>query len=155
AKKALRVNLSDLAAKGAKPIGVLVSLMWPDARPGAEIADFARGLEEDLKHYEVALLGGDTTSTPGPLAVRVTAIGQALGARTPSRADAKIGEHVWVTGYIGEAYLGLRALTNTPDVIGAEPGMQTDTLARQVMGWYRAPQPPVAFAAAIAAFASA
>lgn len=155
AKKALRVNLSDLAAKGAKPAGVLVSLMWPDARPAAQIADFARGLGEDLRLYDVALLGGDTTSTPGPLAISVTAIGEALGERVPARADAKIGEQVWITGPVGGAYLGLMQLTAEPNILGAVPDVQTDAFAVQVRERYRTPSPPVGHAALIARFARA
>ena len=155
AKKALRVNLSDLAAKGAKPLGVVISLMWPSARPATQIADFARGLGEDLKLYDVALLGGDTTSTPGPLAISITAFGQALGALVPSRADAQAGEHVWLTGPIGGAYLGLLQLTREASVTGAAPGDQIDVAAQLVRSRYRLPEPPVRQAGLIARFASA
>jgi thiamine-monophosphate kinase len=155
AKKALRVNLSDLAAKGAKPVGIVLSLIWPDGRPSEQIADFARGLGEDLKFYDVALLGGDTTSTPGPLTVSITAFGAPLGARTPSRADGAAGEHVWVTGHIGEAYLGLMLLTGEPAILGATPEDQIDSAAARARRRYRVPEPPVEFAAAIGAFASA
>ena len=155
AKKALRVNLSDLAAKGAKPVGALLSLVWPDARPAAQIADFARGLGEDLQHYGLTLLGGDTSATPGPLTISITAIGEALGARTPSRADARLGEQVWVTGRIGDAYLGLRSLTDAPAVLGASAADQFDAHAAHVRARYRLPEPPVAFAPEIARFASA
>ncbi len=155
AKKALRVNLSDLAAKGAKPVGIMLTLLWPNTRPAAQIADFVRGLGEDLKLYDVALLGGDTCATPGPLTVSITAFGEPYGARTPSRADASIGEQVWVTGHIGEAYLGLMQLTSQPDILGAAPEDRVDHLAAQARRHYRVPQPPVAFAPAIADFASA
>ncbi|MEQ1617538.1 MAG: thiamine-phosphate kinase [Terricaulis sp.] len=155
AKKALRVNFSDLVAKGARPVGVLLTLLWPNARPAAQIAGFARGLGEDLKLYEVALLGGDTCATPGPLTVSITAFGDPCGARTPSRADASIGEQVWVTGVIGEAYLGLMQLTSEPDILGAAPEDRVDHLAAQARLHYRVPQPPVALAPAIADFASA
>jgi|CXWL01.1.fsa_nt_gi thiamine-monophosphate kinase len=155
AKKALRVNLSDLAAKGAKPVGILLTLLWPHSRPAARIADFARGLGEDLKLYDVALLGGDTCATPGPLTVSITAFGEPYGARTPSRADASIGEQVWVSGYIGEAFLGLMQLTAEPDILGAAPEDRVDHPAARARLHYRVPQPPVAFARAIAEFASA
>ncbi len=155
AKKALRVNLSDLAAKGAKPVAVVLSLIWPDQRPASEIAAFAAGLGEDLEHYGVALLGGDTTSTPGPLTVSITAFGAPFGATIPARADARAGEHVWVTGYIGDAFLGLKSLTDEPAILGATHHDQVDALVRQARSRYRAPDPPVAFAQAIAAFASA
>lgn len=150
AKKAVRVNFSDLIAKGALPVGVTVSLMWPQARPAAEIADFARGLGEDLAHYDAALLGGDTTSTPGPLAISVTAFGIPHGARTPARADAKAGEQVWVTGYIGDAVLGLALLR--AETIETQ---RTDAHANSVRAAYRTPEPPRRFAEAIAKFASA
>jgi thiamine-monophosphate kinase len=119
AKKALRVNLSDLAAKGAKCVGVLLTLVWPDARPATQITAFASGLAEDLRFFEIPLLGGDTTSTPGPLTVSITAFGEPLGARTPSRADAKVGDDVWITGTIGDAWVGLEALIEMGLVSGA------------------------------------
>lgn len=131
AKKALRVNLSDLAAKGAKPTAVLLTLIWPHHRPAAQIADFARGLGEDLRRYGVALIGGDTAATPGPLTISITAFGEPMGTRTPSRADAQPGEDVWLTGPIGDAYLGLMALRE-----GAHE--QAELIAR-----YRLPIPRV------------
>lgn len=155
AKKALRVNLSDLAAKGARPVGIVVALMWPDARPAAQIADFARGLGEDLHHYDVALLGGDTTSTPGPLAISITAFGEPLGDRTPSREGATVGEQVWITGAIGGAHLGLLQLTQPSPVVGAEAADQADAFAAQVRARYRLPEPPVRHAHLIARFALA
>ncbi|MFZ2031202.1 MAG: thiamine-phosphate kinase [Vitreimonas sp.] len=153
AKKALRVNISDIVAKGAKPIGTLLTLVWPDRRASGELVDFARGLREDLALFSIPLLGGDTTSTPGPLTVSITAFGAPLGERVPSRADAKVGEHVWVTGFIGQAFLGLRALQEHPDVIGAKAGDRVG--ADDLIDWYRVPRPPVGFAAAIARYASA
>ncbi len=109
AAKALRVNISDLVAKGAKPTSALLTLIWPHARPAEEIALFADGLGRELKHFGMSLLGGDTTATPGPLTVSITAFGQPLGARVPSRADAKPGEDLWlVGGEIGSAWLGLQ-----------------------------------------------
>lgn len=155
AKKAVRVNFSDLIAKGALPVGVTVTLMWPQDRAASEIGDFARGLGEDLKFYDAALLGGDTTSTPGPLAISVTAFGVPLGERTPSRADAKSGEQIWVTGFIGDGLLGLRSLRDAPEIAGAAPGDRIDAHAAAVRAAYRTPSPPRAFAETIAKFASA
>lgn len=143
AKKALRVNLSDLAAKGAKPMAVLLTLIWPHHRPAAQIAEFARGLGEDLQRYGVALIGGDTAATPGPLTISITAFGEPMGARTPSRADAKPGEDVWLTGPIGDAYLGLMALRE-----GAHE--QAELIAR-----YRLPNPRVDCAGLVAECAGA
>jgi thiamine-monophosphate kinase len=105
----LRVNVSDLVAKGAKPVAALLTLVWPKDRPSDQIAVFAEALGRDLKHFGVSLIGGDTTSTPGPLMVSITAFGEPLGSRTPARADAKVGDDVWlVGGEIGSAWLGLQ-----------------------------------------------
>lgn len=155
AKKALRVNISDLTAKGARPVGVLLTLIWPKDRLASEIEDFARGLGEDLRQYDVPLLGGDTTTTRGPLTVSITAFGTPLGSRVPSRADAKPGEQVWVTGVIGDGFLGLQSLTTAPNIVGAAPDDRADAHAALVRAAYRTPSPPVRFAEAIARFASA
>ena len=112
ASKALRVNISDLVAKGARPTAALLSLIWPKDRPSQEITLFANALGRDLKHYGVSLVGGDTTSTPGPLTVSMTLVGEPLGERTPSRADAKAGEDLWlIGGEIGSGWLGLQLRT--------------------------------------------
>lgn len=109
AMKALRVNVSDLVAKGAKPFGVLLTLMWPDARPASEIAEFADAFGRDLKHFGATLLGGDLTSTPGPLTISVTAFGEPLGPTIPARGDAQAGDDLWLGGgEIGSAWLGLQ-----------------------------------------------
>jgi len=109
AMKALRVNVSDLIGKGALPKSALLTLIWPQSRPASEIAVFADGLKRDLELFGMTLLGGDTTSTPGPLTVSMTAFGTPLGARTPSRAEAQVGDDVWVVGgEIGSAWLGLQ-----------------------------------------------
>lgn len=152
AKKALRVNISDLTAKGAKAVGALVTLIWPNHRPASQIRDFANGLGQDLRLFEVALLGGDTTATPGPLTISITAFGAPTG-RTPSRAEARVGDHVWVTGFIGDAYLGLRALRDRPDLIDAKAGDGKG--AGDVIDCYRVPRPPVRFAEAIGRYAGA
>ncbi|MBN8608191.1 MAG: thiamine-phosphate kinase [Caulobacterales bacterium] len=109
AMKALRVNVSDLVGKGATPVAALLNLTWPKDRPSDEIAKFAAALGRDLQSFGMSLLGGDTTSTPGPLTITITAFGEPLSARTPSRADAKAGDDVWlVGGEIGSAWLGLQ-----------------------------------------------
>lgn len=109
AMKALRVNVSDLIGKGALPDSALLTLIWPRSRPASEIAVFADGLKRDLDLFGMTLLGGDTTSTPGPLTVSITAFGTPLGPRTPSRADAQVGDDVWlIGGEIGSAWMGLQ-----------------------------------------------
>lgn len=148
AKKALRVNFSDLIAKGAQPLGVFVNLAWPQARKGEEVLGFVRGLEEDLKFYRCALLGGDTTGTPGPLTISVTALGRPHRTRTPARSDAKPGEDLWVTGVIGDGYLGLRAAKG-------ELGALSERDRESLLAHYRTPEPPLAFALTIARLARA
>ncbi|MEQ1689621.1 MAG: thiamine-phosphate kinase, partial [Sphingopyxis sp.] len=105
--KLVGVNLSDLAAKGAEPIGVLLGFMLSDT-----IFDmrFAGALGEALSHYETALLGGDTVSAPSdsqvPRAFGLTAIGRATHVPVPARSGARPGDTLWVTGNIGLAMLG-------------------------------------------------
>ncbi len=106
--KLLAVNLSDLAAKGAAPIAVLMAYaLTGDADWDA---GFVAGLKAALAHFNVALIGGDTVKLPpsAPRVLALTAIGKA-GARVPSRSGAQVGDAVYVTGVIGDAGLGLRA----------------------------------------------
>lgn len=147
AQKALRVNLSDIAAKGAAPLAYLLTLQWPDGRAAQEIALFAEGLARDQAAFAVTLLGGDTTRTPGPLAISITMLARPLLAgRTPARDGARAGDDLWVTGAIGDAVLGLAALQGE-----GVPADGRDALVQR----YRVPTPRTAFAAAVARFASA
>lgn len=108
ASKALRVNLSDLAAKGAKPAGFLLALALP-ADVGADwLEAFARGLGADADHYGCPLLGGDTDRTPGPITVSIAAFGTLPKGTMVTRSGAKAGDRVIVTGTIGDAALGLK-----------------------------------------------
>jgi thiamine-monophosphate kinase len=147
ARKAVRVNVSDLAAKGARAEGLLVCLMWPQARPARDLALFAQGLQSDLAHFAVRLLGGDTTTTPGPLSIAVTAIGRLAGPRCPARADAEPGEDLWVSGAIGDGYLGLLARR------GAIAGPATALAA--LTQRYQAPDARAALAGLMASHAGA
>jgi thiamine-monophosphate kinase len=110
AQKALRVNLSDLAAKGATPRAYLLTAAWPGDFDDAWVKAFAWGLKRDQKRFGITLIGGDTTSTPGPLMLNVVAIGEVPSGRMIARAGAKPGDEVWVTGSIGDAALGLKVL---------------------------------------------
>lgn len=103
--KLVAVNLSDLAAKGAEPIGVLLGYTL-----GHDDARFLAGLREVLEHYRVPLLGGDTVASPGPQALGLTALGRATHLPVPSRAGAGPGDTVWLTGPLGAAMLGCEAL---------------------------------------------
>src|SRR5690349_10871081 len=109
ARKALRVNLSDLAAKGAVPAGFVLTLALrsTDER---WLKPFAAALGEDIARFGCPLLGGDTVSTPGPLMVSVTAFGRVPAGRMVHRSGASAGERVMVTGTIGDAALGLAIL---------------------------------------------
>jgi thiamine-monophosphate kinase len=106
-RKLLRVNLSDLAAKGATPFGYLMTVSAPRDTPDAWFAGFAAGLARDQKEYGVTLLGGDTTSTPGPISLSLTILGHVAPGQAVHRAGAGPGDGIWVTGTIGDGALGL------------------------------------------------
>jgi thiamine-monophosphate kinase len=108
AKKALRVNLSDLAAKGAKPAGYLLSLIIPKGIDDRWLKDFTRGLAADARRYGCPLLGGDTDRTTGPVTISIAAFGTLPKGTMVRRDGAKVGDHVVVTGTIGDAALGLK-----------------------------------------------
>ena len=107
-RKALRMNLSDLAAKGAKPLGFLLALALPAGTGEAWIAAFACGLGDDAERYGCPLLGGDTDHTPGPISVSIAAFGAVPHGRMVRRSTAKAGDRVVVTGTIGDAALGVK-----------------------------------------------
>jgi thiamine-monophosphate kinase len=107
-RKALRMNLSDLAAKGAKPIGFLLSVALPAGTDEAWIAAFAAGLGEDVARYGCPLFGGDTDHTPGLASVSIAAFGAVPLGRMVRRSTAKAGDCVVVTGTIGDAALGVK-----------------------------------------------
>jgi thiamine-monophosphate kinase len=109
AAKLVRVNVSDIIAKGGHPAGALLSLAWPNGRDPAALEEFAAQLGEDLARWGGQLLGGDTTSTSGPLTLSLTLNGW-CGMRGPVRRNgAQVGEDVWVSGPIGDGWLGLQA----------------------------------------------
>jgi len=151
ARKVLRVNLSDLAAKGATPAGFVLTLALRAVDDGW-LSAFARGLGEDAKHYACPLLGGDTVSTPGPLTVSITAFGRVPRGKMVRRSGARPGDRVMVTGTIGDAALGLAVLKGG----AAAAGLANDAAARdRLVGRYRIPEPRNVLAAAIRDHASA
>lgn len=107
ARKLVRVNLSDLAAKAAEPFGCFLAVAWTPAHDADARAAFARGLGEDLKRYGVDLLGGDTVRTPGPFSASLTALGWVPEGRMVRRAGARPGDVLAVSGTIGDGALGL------------------------------------------------
>ncbi|GGD98776.1 thiamine-monophosphate kinase [Tsuneonella deserti] len=133
--KLVAVNLSDLAAKGAEPVGVLLGFMLDE-----DDERFLAGLEEVLAAYGVPLLGGDTVSGGAPRALGLTAIGRATHRPVPSRAGAREGDALWITGPVGAAMIGLEALRN---------GQQGDSIA------YRRPRPLLGEGRALAPFVTA
>jgi thiamine-monophosphate kinase len=108
ARKALRVNLSDLAAKGAMPAGFLLALALPTTVDESWIAAFAAGLGEDVRAYGCPLLGGDTVKASGGLTISITAIGYCEAGRMVKRTSGRVGQRLAVTGTIGDAALGLQ-----------------------------------------------
>ncbi|WP_414693969.1 thiamine-phosphate kinase [Phenylobacterium sp.] len=115
ARKLVRVNLSDLAAKAAEPFGCFLAVAWPKAFGPAERRAFADGLGADLQAFGVALLGGDTVSTPGPFTASLTALGWVPEGRMVRRAGAAVGDLVAVSGTIGDGTLGLAAASGEVD----------------------------------------
>jgi thiamine-monophosphate kinase len=109
ARKLLRVNLSDLAAKAAEPFGCFLAVAWPEGYGAAERAAFAQGLGGDLKAFGLNLLGGDTVKTTGPFTASLTALGWVKKDRMVRRAGAKAGDVIAVSGTIGDGTLGLAA----------------------------------------------
>lgn len=128
ARKLLRVNLSDLAAMGARPRGYLLASAWTRDIADAWIARFAAGLAEDQKQLGAPLFGGDTAATDGPIALTITAIGEVEAGRALRRNAARVGDDVWVSGTIGDAALGLRVRKG--DVLGLDARAAADLLAR-------------------------
>jgi thiamine-monophosphate kinase len=109
ARKLLRTNLSDLAAMGATPLGYLITVSLPRATPEAWFAAFAEGLRQDQAEFGITLLGGDTTATPGPASLSLTALGTVAAGQAVRRVGARPGDALFVTGTIGDAALGLLA----------------------------------------------
>jgi thiamine-monophosphate kinase len=109
ARKLLRVNLSDLAAKGAQPWGYFLSTAWPTEAAWADKALFAQGLAQDGEAFDISLLGGDTVTTPGPLTLTATLLGWTPQGRAVRRAGARPGDLLAVSGAIGDGWLGLQA----------------------------------------------
>ena len=152
AKKALRVNLSDLAAKGATPLGFLLTLALPEEVGDAWLAPFARGLGADAQAFGCPLLGGDTDRTGGPITISIAVIGAVPQGRMVRRAGAQAGDRVVVTGTIGDAALGLRLRRDTSAAQrwGLTPEQHNHLEAR-----YLVPEPRTAIAEILRAHASA
>src|SRR6266536_4821329 len=151
ARKALRANLSDLAAKGAAPAGFVLTLALRSA-DDAWLAPFMQALGEDAAQFGCPLLGGDTVSTPGPLMISITAFGRSAPGKIVHRSGAKPGDRVVVSGTIGDAALGLDVLKGG----AVAAALVSDAAARaRLADRYRVPQPRNALANAVCDHASA
>jgi thiamine-monophosphate kinase len=142
-RKLLRVNLSDLAAMGAEPLGYLLTTAFTRGTPDAWVRDFAAGLAEDQAAFGLSVLGGDTVATPGPATFSLTILGTVAPGRALRRRGARPGDEVWVSGTIGDGALGLLTLT------GQLPA--DDALAQR----YRLPEPRLALGRALPGIARA
>jgi len=152
AKKALRTNLSDLAAKGATPLGFLLTLMLPRDIGDAWLAPFACGLGADADAFACPLLGGDTDSTAGPITISIAALGTVPKGKMLRRAGARAGDRVVVTGTIGDAALGLLLRR---DMAAAERWGLAREASNDLHQRYLVPQPRLAIAESLRAHASA
>ncbi|MBX3502898.1 MAG: thiamine-phosphate kinase [Alphaproteobacteria bacterium] len=122
ARKALRVNVSDVAAAGGRPWTYQLALALSDDIDDAWLAAFCDGLAFDQREYGMDLTGGDTVSTPGPLTISVTALGVVPTGQSLGRAGAKVGDAVFVSGTIGDGALGLRASKGELEGAGGDDG---------------------------------
>ncbi len=150
AAKALRVNLSDLAAKGAEPLGYTLCLALNDECTFDWVRDFADGLQQDQQAYGISLYGGDTVKTPGPLSISITAFGTVDNGRMVRRSGAMAGDHLYVSGTIGDGAMGLKAAQGH-----LPPAALNDEHKAYLLDRYRCPQPRCALVPAVAKFASA
>ncbi|MEQ8249226.1 MAG: thiamine-phosphate kinase [Alphaproteobacteria bacterium] len=133
ARKALRVNLSDLAAMGALARGYLLNLAIPSALGDDWLEGFAAGLAIDQRAFGVTLLGGDTVGTVGPGMISITALGEVRIGRALRRSTARPGDDIYVTGTIGDALAGLRVLQGGAALTSAH--------AEALIDRYRLPRP--------------
>ncbi|HAH10336.1 MAG TPA: thiamine-phosphate kinase, partial [Alphaproteobacteria bacterium] len=147
ARKLLRVNVSDLAAKGAKPLGYFLATAFPDGTTDQAVAMFCKGLKADQKTYGLSLLGGDTIRTFGPAVFSCTMIGTVAGRRFVSRNGAKPGDDLWVTGTLGDSGQGLALLQ--------QRATAPEKAASALMRRYWLPSPPFSFHAHLAGLAHA
>ena len=150
ARKALRVNLSDLAAKGARPLGFLISLALPKETGEPWLTDFAEGLRADAALFVCPLFGGDTDRTPGPVTISIAMFGSVPQGTMVRRAGAKPGDRVFVSGTIGDAALALGLRKSEGSAWNLNDKQRQYLLAR-----YLLPQPRNALAEAVRTHASA
>ncbi len=108
--RSIAVNLSDLAAMAARPVGLLVSLVVPDSMEDTFLCKIAEGIAVASAQFHVPVVGGNITRTPGPLVISITAVGEQVVMPVPCRNMAVAGDEIWVSGFVGDGALGLRLL---------------------------------------------
>ena len=143
ARRLLRVNLSDIAAMGAEPVGYLLNLSLPSDAGAHWLTGFAAGLKRDQEDFDVSLLGGDTTSTPGELTLSVTMFAEVPAGQGIRRSTAQAGDIVFVSGVVGDAMLGLQRMK--------ERGETGDKLVQR----FQLPQPRLSLGRALRGVATA
>ncbi len=148
ARKLLRVNLSDLAAMGARPSAYMLSMALPEAISDDWLGAFTAGLAQDQNLYGIGLIGGDSVTTPGPLTLTVAAYGLVPENRALRRDGARPGDGVYASGTIGDAALGLQCLRG--ELSGLAGDARDGLVAR-----YRLPEPRVELGLALRAVATA
>ena len=148
AQKALRANLSDLAAMGATPEAYTLALHLPPERDDGWVAALARGLAADQARFGAVLIGGDTVAGRGPALLAITAIGRLDRGPALRRSGAAAGDDLYVSGTIGDAGLGLRVCRGCAG--GLDAGQR-----RYAIGRYRMPEPRVELGPALVGTASA
>jgi thiamine-monophosphate kinase len=144
-RKLLRCNLSDLAAMGAAPLAYLLTASLPRDIAPDWLERFSAGLAADQAEFGLQVLGGDTTSTPGPVTLSLTILGQVVPGQALRRVGATPGQDIWVSGSIGDGTLGLAVL------LGELPADAEGFLA----GRYRLPRPRLGLGQALLGLATA
>lgn len=151
ARKALRVNLSDLAAKGARPLGYLLALGLPAEWTESQMDALAAGLADDQREFGLSLLGGDTIRAPAGLILSVTVLGAVPAGQGPSRAAAQAGDLLYISGTVGDAALGLRLRREAG--LAARLGLDS-AAAAHLLDRYLLPRPRLALGPAVRAHAN-
>lgn len=144
--KALAVNVSDLAAKGAQPIAYLMALSFPEAPAATWLSRFAEGLREAQARFGCHLAGGDTDRRPGPLTVSITVVGSVEQGCMVRRATARAGDALFVSGTLGDAALGL---LQRNDEARTHSWALTPAEAEHLRARYVRPQPRLALAGSL------
>ncbi len=148
ARKLVRVNLSDLAAMGAEPVGALLAACFPRGVDASWVERFAAGLGADLTEFRLPLLGGDTVATPGPATFALTALGTVEIGTELRRSGARAGDRLWVSGTVGDGAFGLF-------VARGEAKELATPHAAELLDRYRLPRPRLALGRALRGVAHA